>query len=51
VTKRFLASQYGADAELKTQRIDEGGIDGDLCAVVLTQVGASILCEQNRCTL
>lgn len=34
VTKSVLKQLLGSDIELKTQRIDEGGIDGDLCAIV-----------------
>lgn len=34
VTKAMLKQLAGASAQLKVQRIDEGGIDGDLCAVV-----------------
>uniref|UniRef100_A0A383VL88 DUF1995 domain-containing protein n=1 Tax=Tetradesmus obliquus TaxID=3088 RepID=A0A383VL88_TETOB len=34
VTKALLQQLTGATAQIKVQRIDEGGIDGDLCAVV-----------------
>lgn len=34
VTRSLLRQLLGEAVELRTQRIDEGGIDGDLCAVV-----------------
>jgi hypothetical protein len=34
VTKGVLKQLLGADVALKTTRIDEGGLDGDLCAIV-----------------
>lgn len=34
VTKSLLKQLLGSDVSLKTTRIDEGGIDGDLCATV-----------------
>lgn len=34
VTKALLQQLTGAAAQIKVQRIDEGGIDGDLCAIV-----------------
>jgi hypothetical protein len=34
VTKALLQQLAGKAAAMKVQRIDEGGIDGDLCAVV-----------------
>eukprot|EP00878_Enallax_costatus_P028830 GHUV01031180.1.p1 GENE.GHUV01031180.1~~GHUV01031180.1.p1 ORF type:complete len:283 (+),score=91.74 GHUV01031180.1:214-1062(+) len=34
VTKSLLKKLLGPDVSLKTTRIDEGGIDGDLCATV-----------------
>lgn len=36
VTKALLQELAGEDATIKTKRIDEGGIDGDLCAIVYT---------------
>jgi hypothetical protein len=36
VAKEAIKSITGGDPELRVQRIDEGGLDGDLCAIVAT---------------
>jgi hypothetical protein len=36
VTKEVIKAVTGGDPEIRVQRIDEGGLDGDLCAIVRT---------------
>ncbi len=44
LSKGLIARLVGNDEpEIKTQRIDEGGIDGDLCAVIST-VDLAVVC-------
>lgn len=40
LTRQLCKVLFGSDVQLQTQRIDEGGLDGDLCAVI-TAAGSS----------
>jgi len=43
VTKNFITKLLGEEVGIKVKRIDEGGIDGDLCAIVSSE-GKQVVC-------